>query len=72
MTGSEDPPLLRVVHGGEPTPEELAALTVAVSRLRAARNNAAEKPTSVWTDRSSALRRPLRAGPGAWVASGRP
>jgi hypothetical protein len=71
MTDNPDaaaqPPFLRVVHGGEPTAEELTALVVALS----ARGPADAPPArSLWADRSAALRRPLRAGPGAWRASG--
>jgi len=48
-------PVLRVIHGGEPTDEELAAL-VAVVTARAAAGDEEPKP----------LRQPLSA----WVASG--
>jgi hypothetical protein len=63
-------PLLRVVGGGEPTDEELAALTVAVTTLASAAE-AADRPKSRWNDRRSQLRHPLYPGPGAWVAAAR-
>ena len=83
-SGSDDPrdvdspfdepterPLLRVVKG-DPTPEELAAL---VSVLAARRAGAAAPPPSrrpLWGHPSAAMRRPHRAGPGAWRASSLP
>jgi len=65
VNGGEDRPALRVVAGGDPTPEELAALVVAL----AARQRAESPPpsaASAWTDRSRLLRQPLARGPGAW------
>jgi len=71
-------PLLRVVRG-EPTAEELAALVSVVAALasRAAAARDAGGPASrsappLWRDRSALVRAPLRAGPGAWRASGLP
>jgi hypothetical protein len=77
MTGDADPtdaPLLRVVAGGQPAPDELAALVVAVAAVtaeaeRAADADAAGRRRGGWADRSHGLRRPLRAGLGAWRAS---
>ena len=65
-------PLLRVVRG-DPTDEELAALTVVLAAV-AGRKTAADTPTSrsSWSDRSAVLRRPLHAGPGAWRNSAMP
>jgi hypothetical protein len=64
-------PLLRIVRG-EPTPEELAALTAV---LAAASGGEAEpepeRPRSLWADRTSLVRRPLVPGRGAWKASAR-
>lgn len=51
------PPMLRVIRGGEPSPEELAAL-VAVVAARAASGGDDEEPEP--------LRKPLSP----WVASG--
>ncbi|MGY5886036.1 acyl-CoA carboxylase subunit epsilon [Modestobacter lacusdianchii] len=64
-------PLLSVVRG-EPTPEELAALTVVVASL-SQRHRPRRRPTPVraWAERADVLRRPLLAGPGGWRASGR-
>jgi len=62
-------PALRVVAGGEPTPEELAALVLAVSAAARGATGAADpagRRRGGWADRSAALRRPLRAGIGAW------
>ena len=59
------PPLLRVVSGGEPTPAELTALVVAFASRESA-DSADEQRTSRWNDRGSLLRRPLRPGPDAW------
>ena len=58
-------PVLRVVAGGTPTDEELAALVVVVTR---AATGADEPPVprSAWADRTAMLRRPLRHGPGRW------
>jgi hypothetical protein len=62
-------PLLRVVRGN-PTPEELAALT-AVIAARSVPPEVTEPSTSGWADPVAALRSPIRVGPGAWAASGR-
>jgi Xaa-Pro aminopeptidase len=65
-------PVLRVVRG-EPTAEELAALTVVLTaRAAAAAAPKPGAPRSEWRDRASLLRRPLHPGPGAWRASARP
>jgi hypothetical protein len=65
-------PLLRVVSG-EPTAEELAALTVVVAAL-ASRGGARRRPRPVgaWAAPARTHRRPLQAGPGGWQAAGRP
>ena len=64
-------PLLRVVRG-EPTAEELAALTVVVAAL-SQRHPSRRRPTPVggWASRADAVRRPLQPGPGGWRAAGR-
>jgi len=65
-------PLLRVVTG-EPSAEELAALTVVVAALtqrRPARRRS--QPVGGWAARTGVLRRPLQAGPGGWRAAGGP
>ncbi len=68
---SEDRPLLRVVRG-EPTDEELAALTVVVAAL-AVRERPRRRPVPVgaWASPADAHRRPLRPGAGGWRAAGR-
>jgi hypothetical protein len=67
-----DEPLLRVV-AGQPTSEEVAALTVALSLVRsraaAARATGPPAATSGWARRSGLLRAPLVRGPGAWRRS---
>ncbi|WP_246078787.1 acyl-CoA carboxylase subunit epsilon [Modestobacter excelsi] len=64
-------PLLRVVRG-QPTPEELAALTVVVAAL-AQQQRPRRRPTPVgaWASRTEAVRTPLRHGPGGWLAAAR-
>jgi Acyl-CoA carboxylase epsilon subunit len=65
-------PVLRVVRG-DPTDEELAALTVAVAALaRGPSATPAPAPRSRWADRASLLRKVLHPGPGAWRASASP
>jgi hypothetical protein len=67
----EGRPLLRVVRG-EPTAEELAALTVVAAAL-SSRGRPRRRPTPVgaWASHADAHRRPLAPGPGGWRASGR-
>jgi Acyl-CoA carboxylase epsilon subunit len=67
-------PVLKVV-AGDPSAEELGALTVALSAVLAARGGPAGQPgraSSGWADRSRAMGAPLRPGPDAWRGSGRP
>jgi hypothetical protein len=66
------PPLLRVIHGGEPTAEETAALVTAVAALAARTADEPQAAPSQWASRQAGLRRPLHPGPGAWVAGTRP
>ena len=64
-------PLLRVVRG-EPTAEELAALTVVVAALgQGGRPRRRPVPVGAWGSPAHGHRRPLLAGPGGWAASGR-
>jgi hypothetical protein len=67
---SEDRPLLRVVKG-EPTAEELAALTVVVAALSQRRSRRRPTPVGAWASYVDAHRRSLTTGPGGWRASGR-
>jgi Acyl-CoA carboxylase epsilon subunit len=63
------PAHLRIVSG-DPTPEEIAALTAVLL----AQAGVAEpvEPRSQWRNRARNIRPPLGAGPGAWRASGLP
>jgi hypothetical protein len=63
-------PLLQVVKG-EPTAEELAALTVVVAALSRRRPRRRPTPVGAWAERADVVRRPLRPGPGGWRAAGR-
>ena len=65
------PPVLRVVHG-DPSVEELAALTAVLTGLAGNAEPAEAPPRSWWSCREAGLRRPLRPGPGAWRASALP
>jgi len=67
-------PVLEVV-AGDPSAEDLAALTVALSAVLAARGAPAGQPgraASGWADRSRLMNAPLRPGPDAWCRSARP
>ena len=70
-TEKDDPgrPLLRVIAGGVPSVEEVAALVAAVALVATPPAEQQAQARSRWADRASALRRPLRPGPGAWRAS---
>ncbi len=72
MAGDEvrERPLLRVVRG-EPTAEELAALTVVVAALSQPRPRRRPTPVGAWASYPDGHRQPLRPGPGGWRASGR-
>ena len=63
-------PLLRVVRG-EPTAEELAALTVVVAALSQRRTRRRPAPVGAWASRRDVVRTPVQAGPGGWRAAGR-
>jgi len=66
---SEDKrPLLRVVKG-EPTAEELAALTAVVLSLGSGEAAAAEKPTARHWIRRQQLQLAPKPGPGSWKRS---
>lgn len=64
------PPLLRVVKG-EPTAEELAALTVVVAALSQRRPRRRPTPVGAWASYGDTHRGALRVGPGGWRAAGR-
>jgi acyl-CoA carboxylase epsilon subunit len=64
-------PLLRVVRG-EPTAEELAALTVVVAALsQQGRPRRRPAPVGAWSSHGDAHRSTPRPGPGGWRAAGR-
>ncbi len=63
-------PLLRVVRG-EPSAEELAALTVVVAALSQRRTRRRPTPVGAWASFGDAHRHPLHPGPGGWRASER-
>jgi Acyl-CoA carboxylase epsilon subunit len=70
-SGEAPRPLLRVVRG-EPTDEELAALTAVVAALASGRRRRrTATPVGAWASYADAHRRPLQPGPGGWRASGR-
>jgi hypothetical protein len=62
--------MLRVVRG-EPTPAELAALTVVVAALSQRRSRRRPVPVGGWAGRADVVRPPLQPGPGGWRAAGR-
>jgi hypothetical protein len=62
-------PLLTVVRG-EPTPEQLAALTAVVAARASGGGDAPAPPRPLWS--RPVLRSPLSPGAGAWRASGLP
>ncbi len=64
-------PLLRVVKG-EPSAEELAALTVVVAALSQRRERKRPTPVGAWASYGRSHRRPVQAGPGGWRAAGSP
>ena len=66
-----DAPLLRIVKG-EPTAEEVAALTVVVAALSQGRARRRPTPIGAWAAFAGTHRRPLRSGAGGWQAAGRP
>ncbi|MCU1603683.1 MAG: hypothetical protein JWP46_148 [Modestobacter sp.] len=69
-TEDQPRPLLRVVKG-DPTPAELAALTVVVAALSQRRSRRRPALVGAWASRGDVVRRPLQIGPGGWRAAGR-
>ncbi|MGY1917084.1 acyl-CoA carboxylase subunit epsilon [Blastococcus sp. SYSU DS0973] len=63
-------PLLRVVKG-EPTAEELAALTVVVAALSQRRGRRRPTPVGAWASYADRHRGALQHGHGGWRAAGR-
>jgi Acyl-CoA carboxylase epsilon subunit len=69
-------PELRIVRG-DPSPDELAALTAVITTALAAAgradhaaDTAAAAVHSRWNDPAHTLRRPWPVGPGGWRAAG--
>jgi hypothetical protein len=69
--GSVSRPALSVVRGA-PTPEELAAVVVALATRGGQPEPVPESRRSEWAAKSRQLRPALTAGPGAWRASALP
>jgi hypothetical protein len=65
----QERPLLQVIKG-EPSDEELAALTVVVAALSQRRSRRRPTPVGTWASFAGAHRRPLRHGYGGWQAAG--
>jgi hypothetical protein len=65
----QERPLLRVIKG-EPSDEELAALTVVVAALSQRRSRRRPTPVGAWASFAGTHRRPLRPGHGGWQAAG--
>ena len=63
-------PLLTVVRG-EPSAEELAALTVVVAALSQRRERRRPTPVGGWASYADGHRLALQPGPGGWRAAGR-
>ncbi|MFG1750756.1 acyl-CoA carboxylase subunit epsilon [Streptosporangium sandarakinum] len=61
---------LKIVHG-EPGPEEVAALVIAITSRTAPEGKTVRKPGN-WRDPAYRLRKPLPSGQGAWRSSGLP
>jgi hypothetical protein len=61
----QDQPLLKVV-AGQPSDDELAALTAVVLALAGDGSSEAPSRPGGWSDLSLRLRRPLPPGPNAW------
>ncbi|MQA14007.1 MAG: acyl-CoA carboxylase subunit epsilon [Pseudonocardiaceae bacterium] len=64
-------PLLRVVRG-DPSDDELAALTAVLAATASQPAPEPPRPRSAWGDPARRLRTPLHPGPGAWRASALP
>ena len=78
MRAERDQRSLRVVRG-EPTAEELAALTAVLAKLQTRSILNASTAQSAqpargcgWRDRGALIGAPLQPGPGAWRRSGLP
>jgi hypothetical protein len=63
-------PLLRIVRG-EPTAEEIAALTAVVAAMSQRRERRRPAPVGAWASYADGHRSPLPHGHGGWRAAGR-
>ncbi|MGZ4476952.1 MAG: acyl-CoA carboxylase subunit epsilon [Nocardioides sp.] len=70
MSAETPRPELKIVNP-DATPEEVAAIVAVISALQAPQQ-ASRRPTSTWASRQRRSRPALRAGAGAWRASGLP
>lgn len=68
---SADVPVIRVERGN-PTPEQLAALTVVLTAASSGSAGQREPRTSLWTARTPFARARPAVGPGGWRASSLP
>ena len=71
MSADDSPrPALRVIKGN-PSPEEIAAVTVVLTAVGDRPSEPAEPLTQAggWSDPALRLRRPVQPGPGAWRGS---
>ena len=64
-----DSPVLRVVRG-EPSEEELAALTALVTAAGGEADEPGPPARGRWNDPARGFRRTVQPGPGAWRSSG--
>ncbi|GAB3265980.1 acyl-CoA carboxylase subunit epsilon [Alteromonas gracilis] len=71
MAEEQATPLLRVVQG-DPTPEELAALTAVVAGMATAGGEERPRRISEWNSPYRQVRPFYSAGPGGWRSSGLP
>lgn len=70
-TTEQAAPLLRVLEG-QPSAEELAALTVVVAALSQRRERRRPVPVGAWASFGRSHRGALRTGAGGWRAAGGP
>lgn len=66
-----EPPVIRIERGN-PTPEQLAALTLVLTAASGDDGAATPRPRTLWTARSRYARPRPAVGPGAWRASSLP
>ncbi|MFC5992794.1 acyl-CoA carboxylase subunit epsilon [Pseudonocardia hispaniensis] len=71
QTPEERRALFRIVRG-EPSDEEVAALTAVLAAAAAAPRVIPARKRDLWSDPARRLRTPLHPGPGAWQAAALP